>query len=157
MTIQSSRTVLLDCTPREALELVLDLDAYRTVDPKIRRVTQRPELDSAGWGTARIVGSIWHLPPAPDAHLVHLERWHRLTICGAPGVPARLLFSFTGTFEAVEVDEGTRLTHAYAIRFRQPLRALCSSRIQGWLDRDLADELVRFQGRLALGAPRAIA
>ena len=155
--LRASRTVTVSGSPRQVLELVLDLDAYREVDPKIRRVTQRPVLDSAGWGTARLVGSLWHLPSTPDTQVVHLERWRRLTFTGAPGVPARLLYSFTGTFEAVEEGHSTRLTHAYEIRFRRPLQAVFGRSVQRWLDADLADEMVRLQGRLSLGAPTSIA
>ena len=148
--LQASKTVIVSGTPREVLELVLDLEAYRAVDPKIRRITQRPELDGDGWGTARIVGSLWHLPPAPDTHVVHLEPWRQVTFSGAPGVAARAIYSFTATFEVAEGDQGTRLTRSCEVTFRQPLHALFGGSIQRWLDAELADELVRLQGRLAL-------
>jgi hypothetical protein len=132
------------------LELVLDLESYREIDPKIRKVRQTPDVDDDGQGTAKVLGSIWHFPPAPDTHLVHLERWTRLTFVGAPRVFARAIYSFTGTFEAVEFEGGTQLTHSYDITFRQPLSALFGSAVQQWLDVDLKEEMERF--RLHFGA-----
>lgn len=87
-------------------------------------------------------------PPAPDTHLVRLERWRRPTFTGAPKVPARALYSFTGTFEAVEADAGTRVTHGYDIAFRRPLAALFDSAVQRWLEGELDREIGRLQESL---------
>lgn len=149
--VRASRAVIVSGTPRQVLELVLDLDAYRAVDPKIREVVRPLELDDAGRGTVEVVGSLWHLPPAVDTHLVHLERWHRLTFAGAPHGRARAAYSFTATFEVAEEDQGTRVRHAYEITLRRPLPALVGRAVQRWLDADLADEMVRLQGRMAVG------
>lgn len=154
MTIRASGTVEVAASPQEALELVLDLEAYRLVDPKIRRVLTAPALDAAGTGSARLVGSLWHFPPAPDTHLVQLDRWERVMFTGAPRVFARAIYSFTGRFDAVPVDGGTSLTHAYEIRFRQPLHAAFGAAVDRWLQADLADELGRLQQRLG-GPPPA--
>ncbi len=116
--IEVSGTVEIAASPQTVLEAVLDLEAYRLVDPKIRRVLTPAVLDADGKGRARIVGSLWRLPPAPDTHEVHLERWERLTFRGARRVPARLLFDFTGRFEVVPNDGGCTLTHGYEVRFR---------------------------------------
>lgn len=148
MSIHASKTVLVAASPQETLELVLDLNAYRLVDPKIRKVKALPELDADGRGTAKIVGSLWHFPPAPDTHLVHLQPWHTLTFVGAPRVFARTIYSFTGTFEAKPIEGGTSLTHGYDITFRQPLAALFGSAVQAWLDADLQDEVGRLQAEL---------
>lgn len=148
--IRAARTVIVSGTPRQVLELVLDLDAYRAIDPKIREVVHQHEFDDGGRSAVEVIGSLWHLPPTPDTHLVHLEPWHRLTFTGAPGVRARSTYSFTGTFEVTEEDQGTRVSHAYEITLRRPLPALFGRAVQRWLDADLADEMVRLQGRLAV-------
>lgn len=147
MSIQASKTVVVAASPQETLELVLDLHAYRLVDPKIRKVKALPELDDDGRGTAKIVGSLWHFPPAPDTHLVHLQPWHSLTFVGAPRVVARAIYSFTGRFETTEVDGGTRLTHGYDITFRQPIAALFDSAVQTWLDAELEQEVGRIEAQ----------
>jgi hypothetical protein len=149
--IQASRTVIVSGSPREVLEMVLDLDAYRVVDPKVREVVRPLRLDDAGRGTVEVVGSLWHLPPVAHTHLVHLERWHRLTFASAPNERARAAPAFTATFEVSEGDQGTRVRHAYEITLRRPLPALVGQAVQRWLDADLADEMVRLQGRLAVG------
>ncbi|MCU1497524.1 MAG: Polyketide cyclase / dehydrase and lipid transport [Acidimicrobiales bacterium] len=147
-SIHASEAVELGTSPREALELVLDLHAYRQLDPKIKKVRAVPVLDDEGHGTAKVTGGLWYFPPAPDTHLVRLQPWHTLTFEGAPRVFARAIFSFTGRFEAAEVDGGTRLGHSYDITFRQPLAALFGSAVQDWLERDLRDEMARIRAHL---------
>jgi carbon monoxide dehydrogenase subunit G len=149
MSVQVSSSVVVAASPREVLEFVLDLDRYREVDPKIRKVTKAATLDADGHGTCRIVATMWHFPPTPDTHLVHLDAWRRLTFTGAPRVPARLIFSFTGTFDVEATADGTLLTHGYDVTFRQPIAALLGRRVQRWLADDLTEELDRLRDRFA--------
>lgn len=146
--ISVSSTIEVTACPQAVLEMVLDLEAYRRVDPKIRRVLSPVQLDESGHGQARVVGSLWRLPPAPDTHDVHLERWERLTFRGSRRAPARLLFEFTGRFDVVPTAGGCTLTHGYEVRFRRPLAALLDRRVTAWLRRDLEDELVRLSSSL---------
>ncbi|MFV0258711.1 MAG: SRPBCC family protein [Acidimicrobiales bacterium] len=148
MPLHASKAVVVDASPQETLELLLDLEAYRKIDPKIRKVKQAPELDDDGRRIAKIVGSMWHFPPAPDTHLVHLKRWRQLTFIGKPKVFARTIYAFAGQFDTVEVDEGTQLTHKYDITFRQPPAAFFDSTVQRWLDADLDEEMERVAARL---------
>lgn len=153
MSIRVTDEVELEASPRDALELVLDLHAYRSVDRKITKVRALPALDGDGRGTAEIVGRLWHFPPAPDRHLVHLEPWHTLTFEGAPRVPARAIFAFTGRFEAHEVASGTRLVHSYVVTFRQPLAAMFDRPVETWMAAELREEMVRLQARLGPTPP----
>ena len=153
MAIQLTDSIDLDATPQEALELVIDLETYRRCDPKILKVRDQSPVDADGNTTARIIGSLWILPPAPDTQLMHVDRWRSITITGAPGVPARLLFAFTGRFEAEPIEGGTRLTHSYDIRFRRPLSALLDERVGAWLAGELPQEMQRIAAHLGTAAP----
>lgn len=64
-----------------------------------------------------------------------------------PKVPARLVFDFTGRFQAEEISGGTRLTHSYEMDFHGPFRRL-EPRLQAWLDADLPEEMARLSAHL---------
>ena len=101
--------------------MVFDLDQYRQVDPKIQRVRSVEGPDDEGRGSARILGKVKGLPPAPDRQDFVLEPWTKLTFTGAARQPARLIFDFTGTITC-HVHRGgtTDVTHSYEFKFKGP-------------------------------------
>lgn len=139
--IHVAATATVARTSREVLELVLDLDRYRAVDAKIRRVVRPVTIDDAGLGTARYWGRLPGLPPGPDTNLVALTRWSELTFTGAPRQPARLVLDFRGRFRCVDTDEGCTVTHDYQIDLRRPFRWLYEPLLAGWLHDAVTDEV----------------
>ncbi|MFT3851448.1 MAG: SRPBCC family protein [Ilumatobacteraceae bacterium] len=141
MTLTAAATVFVEATPREILELVVDLHRYREVDPKILRVVSVVGPDEAGRGTVRLWARMKGLPPAPDRQDFVLERWRRVTFTGAGRQPARLIFDFVGVVECSPGEHGaTMLTHRYEFDFRRPFRFV-ERRLAGWLQRQIDDEL----------------
>lgn len=143
MALRSEGTTTIEAEPRAILKWILDLDRYRQVDPKITSVKQQPTLDEHGVGTLRYRGQVRGLPGPVDTQRVELDRWHGLTITGAPGVWTRRFFDFTGTFRCTPIEGGTEVTHAEEFRFRPALvHRLATRWLQGWLDVGMADEMV---------------
>ncbi len=73
MTIRASETVTVGSTPQQTLEFVLDLEAYRKVDPKIRKVeptmAQRSPDRLSSW-TPGPAG------PSTDVRRAGASGWH---------------------------------------------------------------------------------
>jgi len=133
MTLTVSATAVIQASPQEVLEFVLDLESYRQADRKITRVASVAGPDEHGRGSARLWGKLPGLPPAPDRQDFTLEKWRRLTFVGAPRQPGRLVFGFVGTFDCEPInDVGTQVTHAYEFEFTPPFR---------WMERRMADPL----------------
>ncbi len=145
MTLTAEATRVVEATPREVLEFVLDLERYRQADTKIGKVTQPVVLDDDGVGTAAYWGRLRGTPPAPDRNIVRLTEWTDLTFTGAPRQPARLVFSFTGRFACTEVDGGCEVTHGYEMSFRRPFRWIYEPLLRTWIQSELEDELDRVQ------------
>lgn len=121
MTITAQATVNVGASPQDVLEFVLELDQYRRVDSKIKRVRSVEGPDDEGRGSARIWGKVKGLPPAPDRQDFVLEPWTKLTFTGAPRQPARLVFDFTGTIACHRHQDGTTdVTHSYEFKFKGP-------------------------------------
>jgi len=147
-------------SPREVLELVLDLSAYQRIDPKIREVRALPQMDGVDFGVAEVVGSLWRFPPLADTHLVELARWSSVTFTGAPRVLARRVYQFTGRFETTEVAGFTRVRHSYDVAFQPRLLRALTSRVSDWMVHDLQEELSRLGamlGSVREGTARATA
>ncbi|MCY3662842.1 MAG: SRPBCC family protein [bacterium] len=142
MALRASGSIVTSATPREVLELFLDLERYKQVDSKIIAVRAVDGPDQNGRGRVRLWSRLRWTPPAPDVQTFQLERWRRLTFRGAPRQPSRLVFRFTGTAECEPTSDGTLVTHAYELTFRGPFRIL-EPLHRRWLQRDLDDEMAR--------------
>ena len=142
MGLSASATTTVNATPEEILEFVLDMDRYRLVDHKIRRVSSVVGPDAQGRGYVKLWGKLRWGPAMPDQQDFVLERWQRLTFVGTAGRLARLIFNFVGTFECEPLKEGTRITHAYEFTFRGPFRYL-EPLLKDWLQAEIEAEVRR--------------
>jgi len=146
--LRASSTVdIPGVSPREVLELVLDLDRYRDLDQKIVEVGIVTGPDQAGRGSVELTGKLRYGPALPDMQDFVLERWRRLTFTGAPRKPGRLVFDITGTFECEPTATGTEVTHGYVFRFRLPFRWL-EVLHRTWLQDELDAEMARMVDEL---------
>jgi hypothetical protein len=114
-------------SPNEVFDFVIDLERYRQADHKIGRV-----------GDVRRDGDRGTYPFTLDESRL---------VFGTPiAGPARwFLASFEGSFDCEATTEGTRVTHREAYRFKAPWRWLAEPLLRSWLERDTADEMVRFK------------
>lgn len=152
MALRASASIVTPVTPREVLELVLDLDRYRQADSKILTIRTVDGPDENGRGEVRLWSRLKFTPPAPDEQIMQLERWRRLTFSSAPRQPLRLIFRFTGTVECQPTRDGTVVTHTYELTFRAPFRILETVH-RRWLQEDVEEEMRRMADILDPAAP----
>jgi len=142
--VEAVGTTLIDAEPRAVLEWILDLERYRQADPKVGPVKEPVQLDDEGRGRVRYRGRLVGVPTPVDTQDVHLERWHRLTLTGAPGVWTRWFVDFEGTFDCERVGSGTRLTHREHFRFKpRPVGWLMDRLLGRWLAGTMPGEMTR--------------
>lgn len=150
--IKATSTATVEASPQEVLELVLNLEAYRLVDQKIRKIYDNPPISDSGQGTVVFRASIRGLPGPRQREKVVLDRWHSLTFTSdGPWLADRML-DITGSFRTEPLDDGrSQVTHEYELRFKGPLRWVLEWYSRAWLERDLESELERlrqhFSGR----------
>lgn len=145
--VHAEAEVVIERSPRQILQWVLDLDRYRQADRKITEVIERPTLDAAGTGVARYRGRLRGIPTPVDTNRVTLHEWERLTFEGAPGVWTRRLVDFTGTFECTPHGDGaTMLRHTETFRFHPPPVDRLAERLLGrWLQDEIDAEVQRLK------------
>jgi hypothetical protein len=130
-------------SPHEVFDFVIDLERYRQADHKIGRVGDvRRDGDR---GTVQFSGRVRRLPGPSGTYPFTLDE-SRLVFGTPIAGPARwFLASFEGSFDCEATTEGTRVTHREAYRFKAPWRWLAEPLLRSWLERDTADEMVRFK------------
>jgi len=133
-------------SPREVLEFVLDLASYAKVDTKIRRI--RSIERDGNTGTVRHGGHLRGLPGPPVTLRFELQPWSRLEFNSAEGGPASWVFRFRGAFTCRPLPEGTEVVHRECFTFRAPWRWLLEPYARRWLAEDTRQEMVRMKGLL---------
>lgn len=139
--IRAEGTVVIERSPREVLEFVLDLNRYRNADAKITSVTEQPTLDADNReGRARYRGRLRGFPTPSQWQIVSLVPWQRLELRTEPGQWTARFATFFGGFCCEEVESAcTRLTHFEQFDFRPPANWLFDRYLGNWLQ----DYLVR--------------
>lgn len=136
---QASTTVSV--MPDDVFDFVLDLDRYRQADHKIGSVGTI--ADHGGQGTVQFSGRIRGLP-GPSGTYPFTRSDSRLRFGSPVAGPARWFLDFEGTFDADRTDRGTVVTHREVFDFKAPWRWLAEPLLRRWLERDVAEEMVRF-------------
>lgn len=135
-------TTTVAASSQDVIEFVLDLERYRQADHKIGRVGA---VDRNGdHGTATFAGRLRGLP-GPSGTYPFTMTESTLTFGSPIAGMARWFLGFEGTFDCEEVPEGTRVTHREVFDFRRPWSWLAEPLLRGWLQRDIADEMVRLK------------
>ncbi len=140
--IRAEASIVIDRSPREILEFVLDLDRYRQADAKITRVDHQPDLTGGTIeGRARYRGRLRGFPTPPQWQLVRLDPWRSLRLSTTPGQWTARLSTFEGGFVCEATTSGaTTLTHYEQFSFRPPISWLADPYLGGWMQRYLEDE-----------------
>jgi len=144
MTLKASAMVEVDVSVQEILELILDLERYKQVDPKIlsARMVEGPDAD--GNGRIKLWARLKYTPPSPDIHILKLERWTHIAFRGKAKHPIRLIFRFEGSIECESTQTGTRVTRSYAFEFRK-IFCVLERNHRLWLQHDLEEEMQRLR------------
>ncbi len=138
-SVEASEVV--DASPEEVLELVMDLDRYRAADHKIRRI-RWIERD----GNIAVV-SFWSRfrgLVVPATQRMALTPGDRIDVRNVESWMDRLVH-FEGSFECEPVPGGTRVTHRYLFDFAGALGRVAEPLMRDWLDRDIHQEVARIR------------
>jgi len=134
---------VIERSPRDVLEFVLDLPSYAKVDTKIRRIRS---MDRTGnTGTVRHGGHLRGLPGPPVTLRFELEPWSRLRFTSAATGLAPWVFRFEGSFTCRPLDRGTEVVHRECFTFRAPWRWVLEPYARGWLTQDTREEMARMK------------
>jgi hypothetical protein len=141
--IRAEGNILIERTPRQVLEFVLDLDRYRQADTKISAVSHQPAISPEHCrGRARYRGKLRAIPTPSQWQVVELQPWKRLTLKTEPGQWTALAATFSGGFVCDETEEGhTNLTHFEQFDFRRPASWI----LDPYLDRWMQDYLTQLE------------
>jgi hypothetical protein len=136
----------IDATAEDVLGLVMDVDRYRQVDHKIRRVRR---LERHG---DEVVTSMWTRVrgvPAPATQHMRLTPRERIDVTNEPSWRDRLV-EFHGEFICLPAPAGVRVTHRYSFNFKGAGR-LFEPLLHSWLERDIEAEVTRMRTLLESG------
>ena len=128
-------------TPNDVFDFVLDLHRYRQADHKIGRVGT--VQDNGSEGLIQFSGRIRGLP-GPSGTYPFTRTSTRLRFGSPIAGPARWFLDFEGTFDTEEVSAGTVVTHRELFEFKRPWRWIAEPLLRRWLQRDIAEEMIRF-------------
>jgi hypothetical protein len=133
-------TAVIACSPRQVLELVLDVERYRLADRKVGRVHWVRR--DGNHGQVKHNGRLLGLPTPPIVLAFTLTPWSRLDfeIVTAPW-PLR---GFQGVFTCEETAHGTRVMHRECFTLH-PLAGLLDPLFGAWLARDTPREVTRIR------------
>lgn len=139
--IRAEDSIVIERSPREVLEFVLDLDRYRQADAKITGVSAQPTLGPENRvGRARYRGRLRGFPTPSQWQTVSLDPWARVELRTEPGQWTAHLARFVGGFVCEEIADGrTRLTHFEQFEFRAPMRWVIDRYLARWMQRYLAE------------------
>lgn len=151
MAIVASATQVVPAQPRDVLELVLDLERYKQIDTKIRKIYENPPIPDDGIGTVVFRGALRGLPGPRQRERVELVRWESVTYTSDGLFLADLMMAMQGSFGVESGPDGTLVTHSYQFDFKGPVAPIMDRFCGKWLQRDLEAELVRMSEHFGTG------
>ncbi|MGH3541485.1 MAG: SRPBCC family protein, partial [Mycobacterium sp.] len=149
--VRAETTRIIQCTPDQFLELVMDIEAYAEVDEKIRPIY---------W--SRRTGNVLEfqfrpkLPgtpiPAPKlVQRVELTPGRRVDVTNAPWPHNKVgnrMSSFAASFVCEPIDGATVVTRTIELNFPAPMRWLMEPILKRRLQTAVEDEIDRAKQRL---------
>lgn len=147
--IDVEATEVIDRSPDDILEFVMDLDRYRAADHKIVKVLsiQRDGHHAVVAFRSRARGL-----PARARQRMRLTPGRRIDVTNVPSWQDRLV-RFEGSFVCEPLARGTRVTHRYVFDFTGPGRWIVEPYLRRWMARDIAAEVGRMK-ELMESSPR---
>ena len=136
--IAGEGTATIRRSPRDVLEFALDLDRYRKVDPKFRKI-HRHHMDG-DVGEVRYSGTLRGIPTPADTQSIRLTRWTRLDYESVPSSLNRLA-RFHGWFACEEHDGATVVHHREEFDFSPLVAWLAAPVLARWLQRQVQEEV----------------
>jgi hypothetical protein len=147
--IDVQATEVIDRSPDDILEYVMDLDRYRAADHKIVKVLSfhRDGNDAVVAFRSRARGLT-----ARARQRMRLVPGQRIDVTNVPSWQDRLV-GFEGSFVCEPVSGGTRVTHRYVFDFKGPGRWIAEPYFRRWMARDIAEEVGRMKQLMEAAPP----
>lgn len=137
--IVGEASTLVQATPAEVFDFVLDLDRYRQADHKIGRGSA--DRNGAS-GTVEFAGRLRGMPGPKGTYPFEMTPT-RLTIGSPIAGPAKWFLDFEGVFDCQTTDAGTRVVHRETFDFRRPWCWIAAPALREWLQNDVEAEMIR--------------
>lgn len=129
----------------EILDFILDVEAYRAVDPRLRTI--RWVRRTPGETVFRFRPTLMGLPAPMTTQRVTLTPGERVDITPVPSWMDRFA-GFAGLLECTPEAGGTRVRRRLEFRFPRPLSWLVDPLLTRWLAQDVPAELARLKAHL---------
>lgn len=129
----------------EILDFILDVEAYRAVDPRLRTI--RWVRRTPGETVFRFRPALMGLPGPLTTQRVTLTPGRRVDITPVPSVMDRFA-GFAGLLECTPEGGATRVRRRLEFRFPRPLSWLMDPPLTRWLAKDVPAELARLKAHL---------
>ena len=149
MIVAGEGSAVIERTAQDVLEFALDLDRYRQVDTKFRKI-HRHQMNGDE-GEVRYSGTLRGIPTPPDTQTIRLTRWTRLDYKSVPSA-LNTLARFHGWFECEERDNGTFVRHVEQFDFSPAIGWLAGPVLRRWLQDQVHGEVQELKRRLELEA-----
>jgi ribosome-associated toxin RatA of RatAB toxin-antitoxin module len=145
MAAVGEATTVIACPAEDILAFIMDVEAYKAVDPRLRTIkwVRRTENETVFRFRPELAGV-----PAPlSTQRVVLTPGKRVDIVQAPH-PMNRMAGFRGLLECTPDGDGTRVRRRLEFRFAPPMSWLLDARVERWLAEDIPAELARLKVHL---------
>ena len=137
---------VINASPRECIEFVLDLDRYRQADTKIGKVKSVDRVSDTEFHAT--FGARFRGVPTPAVtQIIKVTPWSAIDVVNAPGWVDKLS-RFEGSFRCEPVEGGTEVVHRECLEFAAPVRRLAEAFLGKWLAADTKAEIERMKSLL---------
>lgn len=138
-------SILVRRPPTEILDFILDVEAYRVVDPRLRTI--KWVRREPGETVFRFRPTLMGLPGPMTTQRVTLTAGRRVDITPVPSRMDRFA-EFAGLLECTPEGGGTRVRRRLEFHFPRPLSWLMDPLLTRWLAQDVPAELARLKAHL---------
>ena len=154
--IEAETAIEIGASPSAIVSWMRDLERYRTIDPKMRRVLSvRWSGDRA---QLRATGRLRHLPAVPVAFLIRIRGNDAIEVESDPAAWQTRIVKFRGTYHFDETTPGrTRVLHRQEFTFRTPLGWLLDPYLERWHRRTTREQLVALRNAIETQASKGSA
>jgi hypothetical protein len=148
MIVAGEGSAVIQRSPQDVLEFALDLDRYRRVDPKFRKIYRHHMRGDEG--EVRYSGTLRGIPTPADTQSIRRTRWTRLDYESVPS-PLNRLARFHGWFECEERENGTFVRHREQFDFSPAIAWLAAPILERWLQEQVRQEVRELKRQLETG------
>jgi hypothetical protein len=142
-------SIVIDRPADDILEFILDVEAYREVDPRLSSIrwVRRAQGCTVFQFRPQLMGL-----PAPLSTQMVVRRGTKVDITALPS-RNDWMAHFVGSLGCVERPQGTTVTRTLRFDLAPVLAPVLDGRLTRWLERDVPAEMSRLKARLE-GADR---